>query len=100
MSELLKTWDYTSPSGMPTVLSVEHDGQCMDFVFKNTVVPVNNTEVVNYEDHMITIISGSGSEPELFLVTPAPGWEVISLSPIEAPDWATTIITVCQMLLG
>lgn len=72
----------------------------MDFVFENTVVPVNNTETVTYEDHIITMISGSGASPETFMVTPAAGWELATQSPIEAPDWATTVITICQMLFS
>jgi hypothetical protein len=100
MSEIIKSWDFTPPSGTPSVLSVEHSGQCIDFSFQNTVVPINNTEVVDYEGHVITILSTGGPSPENISIAPSAGWEVVTQSPIEAADWATTIITICQQLLG
>lgn len=100
MTEIIKTWDFTAPSGAPSILSVEHSGQCMDFVLQNTVVPINNTETVTYEDHVITIISGAGPSPDTLVVAPSAGWELTTQSPIEAADWATTIITICQQLFS
>lgn len=100
MSEIIKSWDFTDPSGSPSILSVDYLGQCMDFIFKNTVVPINNTETVTFEDHVITIISSGGPSPENFAVVPAPGWELVTQSPIEAADWATTVITICQSLFS
>ena len=86
---------------IPSILSVEENGTCLDFVYENTVVPSPSgffTWEYDVDGHVVTITNASGSDPDTLTVDPAVGWEVISESPATALDWATTIITVCQGL--
>jgi hypothetical protein len=93
---IIAEWGYP----LPSILSAEHSGQCIDFKFENTVVPSDVLMQFDYEGHALSILSGSGDLPEAFTVVPAVGWQLISDSPSTALDWATTVITVCQQLLG
>lgn len=88
---------------LPSILSVEENSSCLDFVYENTVVPSPGdffTWKYDVDGHIVTITTALGSDPDTLTVDPAVGWEVINQSPAVALDWATTIITVCQMLLG
>jgi hypothetical protein len=93
---ILAEWGYPIPS----TLSAESHGQCIDFKFENTVVPSDMLMQFNYEDHLLSILSASDDLPETFTVVPAVGWQLMSDSPSTALDWATTVITVCQILMG
>jgi len=88
---------------LPTTISVEENGSCLDFKIENTVVPSpSNFFTWNYDvdGHIVTITQANGDTPDTFAVLPAAGWELLTESPAQALDWATTVITVCQMLLG
>lgn len=96
---IIDEWGYP----LSSIVSVEENGSCLDFKFENTVVPSPGdffTWDYNVEGHIVTITQANGNDPDTFAVLPAVGWELITESPTQALDWATTIITVCQMLLG
>jgi hypothetical protein len=98
---LIEEWGYSPQS----TLTVSEEGTCLTFHFNNTVtsyppeIPTNEW-LIPFEEHTISILSQAGDWPETLSVIPGAGWEVVTQSPIEAADWTTTIITICQMLLG
>ena len=88
---------------LSSIISIEEDGQCINVIYENTVVssPYNSTWWEYLIDgHTIRIDEASGNFDDLLTVVPAAGWELVTNSPMVAPDWATTIITFCQYLLG
>lgn len=88
---------------MKSIVSVEEDGQCLNFIYENTVVPSPYSTFgweYSVEGHVVKISEGSGNLDDLLTVIPASGWELITDSPLVVPDWTTGVITICQMLLG
>lgn len=88
---------------MKSIVSVEEDGQCLNFIYENTVVASPySTSSWDYDidGHIVRLSESSGDLPDSLEVIPAIGWEVITTSPLVVPDWTTGIITICQMLLG
>lgn len=99
MKVIIDQWGHP----MKSILAVEKDGQCLHFTYENTVVPSpfsDNAWEYDYEGHIIKLNESSGVLPDSLEVVPAIGWELVTDSPIVAPDWDTSIITICEMLLG
>jgi hypothetical protein len=93
---LLDRWGGVNPSS----ITVKPEGNCLDFVFHNTIVPTEMVQGYDFEGHKVIVQSNSGDLPEIFTVQPLPGWEALTDLVMSAQDNATTIITICQQLLG
>jgi hypothetical protein len=96
---IIEEWGYP----MKSILSVEEDGQCLHFIYENTVAPSPYSTTAweyNIDGHILKLHEGPGAQPDSIEVIPSVGWELITDSPMVAPDWDTSVITICQMLLG
>lgn len=90
------TWG-TPPSSS---LDMDDKGQCVDFLFTNTLTDTVDYAPLVHEAGTAHVNFKFYSEPELFSVEPNVGWQVVTDNLIVVPEWTTGIITVCQMLLG
>lgn len=96
---ILEQWGHP----LPSIVSVEEDGHCLNFIYENTVVPSPHSTFgwdYEYQGHIVRLLEASGDLPDKLEVIPEVGWQAITQNPSVAPDWATTIITICQQLLG
>jgi hypothetical protein len=99
MVEIIHEWG----GPLSSIISVDRKGQCIDFIYENTVVPTPGDYLswdYNIDGHILTIENAMDKVPDGMSVTPLPGWEAVTELSVVAPDWATTVITICQQLLG
>jgi hypothetical protein len=97
-----ETKDFFSWGG-PTYseLRATPNGECIDIEYTNSLThfPSNLVEQVLLDQQVIVQLN-TVEMPDEFSVIAAPGWEVVTTSPLMVEEWTTAIITVCQMLLG
>ena len=84
----------------PSKIVAEDVGQCINFTFHNTLTSSLDTTLWDYQDQVAMVAHGAGKIPDVFTVTPSPGWEVVTDNFIAVAEGAKGLIQVCQMLLG
>lgn len=72
-------------------------GQCIDFTFNNIRTGGKSEALWEYMGNKVIALMNPGDIPDVFTVLPAPGWEVMTTNPLSVAEWATGVITVCQM---
>ncbi len=84
----------------PSKIVAEEVGHCINFTFHNTLTSSLDVTIWNYMDQMAQVQHSRGKIPDIFSVTPSPGWEVVTDNFIVVAEGAKGLIQVCQILLG
>lgn len=77
-----------------------HSGECIDFSFTNFLLGGQPKAVWEYLGNTITANMSGGDLPDMFSVTPAYGWQVMTENFLVVAEWLSATITVCPMLMG
>lgn len=81
-------------------LSATVDGECIHFVYNNTLTSSVLYQPLVFEGHEASVVFGDGWSPDLFIVKPLEGWELMKSASILVQESTSAIITACQMFLG
>jgi hypothetical protein len=75
----------------------EPKDSCIDFTYHNIYSQGPWETVWEFEGHTLAHKLEIGKFPDIFSVTPAIGWEVVTENFLKVAEDAFGIITVCQM---
>ena len=77
------------------------EGGCINIEHINTLTHFSSNLVEQVLlDQQVIVQLNTVEMPDEFSVIAAPGWEVVTTSPLMVEEWTSATITVCQMLLG